>query len=328
MPQPLAIGVVYTDLEGNQHTALLNEDAGSEVLVTAGALGSPQLLMLSGIGPTNHLEDFNIPTLINNPAVGARMADNPTNSFWVLTNQEVEVSLIQVVGITKWGSYIEISSGTSEVVLGALSENNLGLRNSTASKIRGSNTTARVLQSRIYEAILDIPPGILRTQATWSGTIVQKIWGPLSFGELRLTSLDAGDNPRVRFNYFQVKEDLDTCEQGIRMVWDTAHAPALANLQYTYDTVPRPLRPVLDAVLSTWPDRDFTDDVQDSINIRQWCKDSVTTIWHYHGGALVGDVVDKNYRVIGARSLRVIDGSTFARSPGTNPQATVMMMGR
>lgn len=52
------------------------------------------------------------------------------------------------------------------------------------------------------------------------------------------------------------------------------------------------------------------------------------TIWHYHGGCQVGKVVDHDYKVLGVDALRVIDGSTFYYSPGTNPQATVMMLGR
>lgn len=52
------------------------------------------------------------------------------------------------------------------------------------------------------------------------------------------------------------------------------------------------------------------------------------TIWHYHGGCQTGAVVDRDYRVLGVDSLRVVDGSTFHDSPGTNPQATVMMLGR
>ncbi|CAB4309554.1 unnamed protein product [Prunus armeniaca] len=52
------------------------------------------------------------------------------------------------------------------------------------------------------------------------------------------------------------------------------------------------------------------------------------TIWHYHGGCQVGRVVDKGYGVLGIDSLRVIDGSTFCHTPGANPEATVMMLGR
>lgn len=68
--------------------------------------------------------------------------------------------------------------------------------------------------------------------------------------------------------------------------------------------------------------------MNDTISLQQFCKDTVITIWHYHGGCHKGKVVSPDYRVIGVDRLRVVDGSTFDVSPGTNPQATVMMMGR
>lgn len=68
--------------------------------------------------------------------------------------------------------------------------------------------------------------------------------------------------------------------------------------------------------------------MNDTKNVEQFCRDTVITIWHYHGGCHVGKVVDRDYHVFGVDGLRVIDGSTLLKSPGTNPQATVMMMGR
>jgi len=55
---------------------------------------------------------------------------------------------------------------------------------------------------------------------------------------------------------------------------------------------------------------------------------AVSTIWHYHGGCLVGKVVDRNFRVIGIDAFRVVDGSIFTVSPGTNPQSPLLMLGR
>lgn len=69
-------------------------------------------------------------------------------------------------------------------------------------------------------------------------------------------------------------------------------------------------------------------DANTSRSLEQYCKDTVSTVWHYHGGCQVGRVVDQDYRLIGVDALRVIDGSTFNSSPGSNPQATVMMLGR
>lgn len=66
----------------------------------------------------------------------------------------------------------------------------------------------------------------------------------------------------------------------------------------------------------------------DTTSLEQFCKDTVITIWHYHGGCHVGTVVSPEHKVLGVDRVRVVDGSTFSESPGTNPQATVMMMGR
>ncbi|CAK9213423.1 unnamed protein product [Sphagnum troendelagicum] len=66
----------------------------------------------------------------------------------------------------------------------------------------------------------------------------------------------------------------------------------------------------------------------DDAQLSSYCKGIVRTMWHYHGGCVMGKVVDTDYRVLKTNALRVIDGSTFVNSPGTNPQATVMMFGR
>lgn len=186
-------------------------------------------------------------------------------------------------------------------------------------KLGNSTVNAQVLQYRITNAILSKPP-VFQSQAAWSGTILLKIWGPLSSGMLRLDNLSADDNPRVGFNYFLEPNDLATCEQGSQTVLNTISAASLASLQYTDESIPEQLRPLSDAVQSTWPAWDVGNYTQDSINITQWYLDSVTTLWHYHGGCLVRDMVEQDSQVIGVQSLRVIDGF-FWRTAGNNPQA-------
>jgi len=82
----------------------------NEIIVSAGALGSPQLLMLSGIGAANHLREHNISVVLDQPLVGQGMSDNPMNAVYVPSPSSVEVSLVSVVGITNFGSYIEATS--------------------------------------------------------------------------------------------------------------------------------------------------------------------------------------------------------------------------
>lgn len=67
--------------------------------------------MLSGIGPANHLQAHGISVVVDQPMVGQGMADNPMNLLFIPS--PLPVSLIQVVGITKFDSFIETASGLS-----------------------------------------------------------------------------------------------------------------------------------------------------------------------------------------------------------------------
>jgi len=108
---PKAIGVIFKDENGKQHEAFLGTGRQSEVIVSSGAIGTPQLLLLSGIGPKEELQKFNIPVVLENEFVGKGMADNPMNTIFVPSKRPVQPSLIETVGITNLGVYIETSCG-------------------------------------------------------------------------------------------------------------------------------------------------------------------------------------------------------------------------
>lgn len=105
--------MVFRDSSGAKHRAYLKNGTKNEIIVSSGALGSPQLLMLSGVGPADHLKAHNITVVLDQPWVGRGMSDNPMNAIFVPSPVPVEVSLIQVVGITHFGSYIEAASGAN-----------------------------------------------------------------------------------------------------------------------------------------------------------------------------------------------------------------------
>ncbi|THG09106.1 hypothetical protein TEA_014886 [Camellia sinensis var. sinensis] len=112
--KPKAEGVAFRDANGKMHRAYLNKGSSmNEIILSAGALGSPQLLMLSGIGPQQHLMAHGIKVLMDQPMVGQGMADNPMNAVFIPAPTALAVSLIQVVGIPQSDSYyIETASGS------------------------------------------------------------------------------------------------------------------------------------------------------------------------------------------------------------------------
>jgi choline dehydrogenase-like flavoprotein len=109
--KPRAVGVQFADEDGRLHQALLNNNKDSEIIISSGAIGSPQLLLLSGIGLKNDLKKHNIPVVLHNKFVGKGMADNPMNSIFIPTKSPPRQSLIETVGITEAGVFIEASSG-------------------------------------------------------------------------------------------------------------------------------------------------------------------------------------------------------------------------
>ncbi|XP_077222587.1 (R)-mandelonitrile lyase-like [Tasmannia lanceolata] len=275
-----AIGVVYRDQTGRHHHAMVQRNG--EVILSAGALGSPQLLLLSGIGPRLYLSSWGIPVTHHLSSVGQYLYDNPRNGISVVPPTQVDHSLIQVVGITDSGFFLEAASNI-------LPYFSLGHSNGP---------------SALYVTV---------------ATLMEKVVGPLSVGSLRLASTDVRDNPIVRFNYFSNSEDLARCVQGLRKIGEVLQGRAMDEFRFSDWVGRREFRYVGPSL---------PVDLWNEAEMENFCRRTVTTIWHYHGGCVVGKVVDQGYNVMGVDSLRVVDGSTFSASPGTNPQATLMMLGR
>ncbi|XP_072976861.1 protein HOTHEAD [Typha angustifolia] len=317
--QPKAIGVRFKDENGDRHEVFLNHREKSEIILSAGALGSPQMLLLSGIGPEEDLKKFNIPVVLHNQYVGKGMSDNPMNSIFIPTKKPVQQSLIQIVGITKIGTFIEASSGFGQ------SSDSIHCHHGIMSAEIGQLSTVPP-KLRTLEAVREYDrnkPSIPH-EAFQGGFILEKIDGPLSTGYLNLVDTDVDNNPSVTFNYFSHPYDLHRCVYGIRTIEKIVQTRQFAGLSNDDAfSAERLLNMSVKANVNLIPKH-----TNDTASVEQFCKDTVITIWHYHGGCHVGKVVDHHYRVLGVTRLRVIDGSTYTNSPGTNPQATVMMMGR
>ena len=152
--------------------------------------------------------------------------------------------------------------------------------------------------------------------------MLQKEMGPESVGFMRLTSGNITDIPSITFNYYQEPADLQRCVGGIQTIIRVIESRAFSSYKVAGITG----QDVLE--LTVRLPQNFPITPNTTRSLAQFCRDTVRTIWHYHGGYHIGEVVDRDYKVIGIDALRVVDGSTFNNSPGTNPQATVLMLGR
>ncbi|KAI4355511.1 hypothetical protein L6164_004275 [Bauhinia variegata] len=317
--RPKAVGVIFKDENGKQHQANLGNKRESEIIVSSGAIGTPQLLMLSGIGPKAELQHLNIPVVLDNPFVGKDMADNPMNAIFVPSNRSVQQSLIETVGITKLGVYIEASSGFGQ------SNDSIRCHHGILSAEVGQLSTVPPKQ-RSPEAVQAFIKGKreLPIEAFRGGFILSKVANPWSTGEIGLINTNVEDNPAVTFNYFSHPYDLKRCVEGIRIAAKVVQSKHFTN--YTLcdpQTTEKLLNLSVKANVNLIPKH-----INDTESLEQFCRDTVITIWHYHGGCHVGKVVSPDYEVLGVDRLRVVDGSIYTESPGTNPQGTVMMMGR
>uniref|UniRef100_A0ACD5TTS0 Uncharacterized protein n=1 Tax=Avena sativa TaxID=4498 RepID=A0ACD5TTS0_AVESA len=325
--KPVAYGVVFVDPTGVQHRVYRQGGGKSEVILAAGTLGSPQLLMLSGVGPRGHLEKHGIRAVLDHPMVGQGVADNPMNSVFVPSPVPVTLSLVQIVGVTRFGSFIEGISGSQFGI--PLHDRSSRRRSHTFGMFSPMTGQLGALppSERTPEAMRRAADAMraLDRRAFRGGFILEKILGPLSTGHIELRSTDPRANPAVTFNYFKDPKDVERCVRGIQTIERVVRSRAFSRFTYANATA-------MDAVFDRAKLANFLNLLprhpRDTRPLQQYCRDTVMTIWHYHVGCHVGPVVDQDYRVIGVEGLRVVDSSTFKYSPGTNPQATVMMLGR
>ncbi|XP_022743861.1 protein HOTHEAD-like [Durio zibethinus] len=307
--RPKAEGVIFYDANGVKHMAFLKNDSRNEIILSAGAIGSPQLLLLSGIGPAARLQGLGIKVVLNQPMVGQEMADNPLNGLIIPSPLPIELSLTKIVGITNFGSYLESISGFDFSALSVSGTQRLADDFTTIANLTGKNSMA--FEQEVANSTTNL------------GFIVEMVNGPISKGYLELQNTNASDNPKVRFNYFQAPEDLRKCVQGVKTLINVVNSKSFSRFRYRNTTTQDLLKMMVNMPVNLRPKHPNS-----AMSLEQYCNDTVMTQWHYHGGCQVGKVVDRDYKVLGVDSLRVIDASTFSFSPGTNPQATLMMLGR
>ena len=276
-----------------------------EIVLAAGAIGSPQILMLSGIGPAEHLRERGIEVLLDRPGVGANLQDHLQLRLiykvqGIATLNERYHAPLGFVGML--AEYVLFRRGPL-----TMAPSQLGLFTRSDRDQPPAN-----LQYHIQPLSLDRFGEPLHKFPAFTASVSNL--RPTSRGTLRLRSRDPTDPPVIKPNYLSTDQDRRIAASAIQLTRRIAAQPALARYH-----------PV-----EYLPGAAIRDD--DEAGLVKAAGDIGTTIFHPVGTAKMGlssdplAVVDDHLRVAGIERLRVIDASVMPTITSGNTNAPTMMI--
>jgi choline dehydrogenase len=286
-----AAGVEYV-AKGATHSVT----ADHEVLLAGGAINSPQLLLLSGIGPAEELQRAGIRAAHDLPGVGKNLQDHPMVSVGYLCTQPV--SMASAESIMNLLNYVFFKRGplTSNVAeAGIFARTRPGIEVPDLQLIFGPAYYVNHGFDKHKEHCFGFGPTLV---------------APESRGEITLRSADPLAAPAIRANYLSTENDLRVIVEGVRLCRRIAHAA--------------PFRPYAGDELL--PGSSVTTD-QD---ISEFVRGALQTLYHPVGTCKMGHdemaVVDARLRVRGIDRLRVVDASIMPRIIAGNTNAPTVMI--
>lgn len=292
-----AVGVEY-----ERGGAVQQVRARREVIVCGGAVNSPQLLQLSGIGPAVHLQGIGVPVVHDLPGVGSNLIDHLAALLAYRVRGEISVNELRrgmrlAREVARWCLF-----GTGALTFGV----------STATVF------ARMREGRISPdlQILFTPGsydrsrfGELEREPGMTAAVCAV--NPESRGSIMAVSPDPRRAPKIQPNYFSAPEDMDVTLRGIRLARRIFAQPAISDV-VAAETVPG-IAAQADAALT------------------EFARVHSSTVFHPVGTCRMGidpnAVVDPRLRVRGVESLRVVDASIMPRITTGNTNAPTIMIG-
>ena len=291
-----AAGVTYRKA-GRDETAR----AEAEVILAAGAIGTPQLLMLSGIGPADDLREHGIYVIADNPAVGANLMDHPmVPVLWSTPRVRGLWESTGNVGIARWRLTHKgpLTSNIAEAGGFARSD----------PRLSAPDLEWQVLPAGFKEQGLTDP-------ASRAMTVLVGLVDVASRGRIKLASRDPRHRPLIDPGYLSDVRDLSALAVGVRMARDYGTAAPLSKICAT-ELAPG-------------------DGVHTDHEMRDYIRGALVSNYHPAGTCAMGgddqvaksrqaSVVDPMLRVRGVDGLRVVDASVMPALPRGNTNAPVI----
>lgn len=271
-----------------------------EVILAGGAINSPQLLQLSGIGAADHLRELGIPVVADRPEVGRGLQDHlciclmsritkPISHYkWLNPVRGTAIAAQYMVSRTGVAAQAPLSTG-------AFLKSDPGLR--------------------YPDLQLHLTPALVTSHdSSWPDehglTVYVNHAYPASRGSVLAASRDPSQHPRISANYLSEPEDLAVLREGVRMTLDVLAQKAFDDVRGTALTLRH------GAVTDT--------------EIDEFIRDKAETVYHPVGtcrmGADADAVVDTHLRVNGVEGLRVVDASVMPALINGNTNAPTIMI--
>jgi choline dehydrogenase len=279
-------------------------DAAREVILSAGSLNSPQVLMLSGIGPGDELQRHGIETLIEKPGVGLNLQDH----FYV------------------HGSYLSTPDSSYNLELGGIRKYLEGARYLMTRKgylALGSSQVAAFVKSRPYEAYADLqisfrpmtftyhPGGECEVDRAPGVGVSVYLLRPRATGTVTLRSANPSDSPVFKPNFLSNEDDNQALIAGVKIIRQIMATEPIAS-RVIEEQIPGPL-------------------VKTDQQIYHWMEMTGNSAHHQAGTCKMGRdnlaVVDERLRVRGVERLRVADASIMPHLTSGNTNAPSIMIG-
>lgn len=303
--------------------------ARKEVIVSAGAINSPQLLMLSGIGPVDHLSKMKIAPIVNLP-VGHNLMDHTAPGALTFHTNVSTLSLFKISP----NDFVKYSTGDGNSPLASaggcealifLDLEDEANRLDGYPDIELLQTAGSVHSAPIFKRIFGIKNSIydpmfskLENEQADAFMIYPMVLRPKSRGRVMLKSNHPLVYPLIYSNYLSDPYDVKVAVNGIKKTLQLLDTPAFKKINARLHDVPIP----------TCAHLGFGTDAYWECHTRHF----TFTIYHYSGTCKMGavndptTVVDPRLRVKGIRSLRVVDASVFPEIMSGHPNSGVYMI--
>ncbi len=277
--------------------------ARKEVILSAGSIGSPQLLQLSGVGPGDMLHRLGIPVVADIPGVGANLQDH----LQIRSVYKVQgVRTLNTMTGNLWGkAMIGLEYATKRTGPMSMAPSQLGAFTRSDASREHAN-----LEYHVQPLSLEAFGEPLHRFNAFTASVCNL--NPSSRGTVHIKSTDPAEAPAIAPNYLSTDEDRKVAADSLRVTRRIVEQPAMAPYQ------PEEYKPGIQ----------FQTDEE----LARLAGDIATTIFHPVGTARMGKaddagaVVDSHLRVRGVKGLRVVDASIMPTITSGNTNSPTLMI--